>query len=272
VDLPVIVPALHRFVDKHPGLRMLVSFNDRLIDVVGEGVDALVRVGELVDSQLISRHLYDAPFVACASPEFLRAHGVPKSPHDLKQLACFPFYQSDHWSHAALEPQERQQARRDRTGFSPRYDARGFDYRRHHRRRRSDGCIRKARDRQGSTATDLAGMANAEPADFSALPARSALASKDQGFRGFLDCAVPWAAREKQSRRAMRRSVIRRMCVPRRIASILARRQRLRRVSSICSPELIEDNVADLTRRVVEFAEATPFPPRRCAAHQAAVR
>ena len=79
VDVPVslgrkiIVPALPRFIQQYPELTVQMSMNDRVLDLVQEGIDAALRVGSLSDSSLIARRVGQLRGVTCASPEFIAA-------------------------------------------------------------------------------------------------------------------------------------------------------------------------------------------------------
>ena len=61
---------------------------DRLIDLVEEGADVAIRNGHLRDSSLVARRICDLRRVICASPAYLKKHGVPKSPQDLLRHNC----------------------------------------------------------------------------------------------------------------------------------------------------------------------------------------
>jgi LysR family transcriptional regulator for bpeEF and oprC len=98
VDVPTafgrlyFVPALPAFLDQYPDLRITVTMTDRRADLIEAGVDAAVRTGTLEDSTLVARRVYEARYVACASPEFLARYGEPKSPEDLSRFRCLGFY------------------------------------------------------------------------------------------------------------------------------------------------------------------------------------
>ena len=65
------------FIERHPGIAFDINLNDRRIDLVGEGIDLALRIGNLADSSLIARKLFDAHLVLCASPEYLARYGQP---------------------------------------------------------------------------------------------------------------------------------------------------------------------------------------------------
>ena len=89
VDLPtliarrVVVPRLGEFLNAHPQLEIEVSSTDRRVDLVREGFDCVLRVGDLRDSSLIARALGAMPLVNCASPAYLSQYGVPETLADL---------------------------------------------------------------------------------------------------------------------------------------------------------------------------------------------
>jgi len=78
-----VVPALPDFMARYPDIQLTLSEADRLVDLVQEGVDCVVRAGNLSDSSLIGRRIAMLEQVTCASPAYLRKHGVPKRLEDL---------------------------------------------------------------------------------------------------------------------------------------------------------------------------------------------
>jgi LysR family transcriptional regulator, regulator for bpeEF and oprC len=98
VDVPIslgrrmIVPALPRFIQQNPELTVQMSMNDRVLDLVQEGIDAALRVGTLSDSSLIARRVGNLRGVVCASPEFIARVGEPKTPQDLKPEHCIAMF------------------------------------------------------------------------------------------------------------------------------------------------------------------------------------
>ncbi|MCE7997679.1 MAG: LysR family transcriptional regulator [Rhodobiaceae bacterium] len=77
-------PAIMEFTDHHPNVQFDVDFNDRTIDLIAEGQDLAIRIGELRDSGLVARKLAPIKSVACASPDFIKRNGLPKTPRDLE--------------------------------------------------------------------------------------------------------------------------------------------------------------------------------------------
>lgn len=97
VSLPHIVghhllmPLLGDFVSRYPEIELDLDFEDRVVDIVAEGFDVVVRSGELGDARLIARQLGNQHFVACASPGYLARKGIPTTPQELPQHACIRF-------------------------------------------------------------------------------------------------------------------------------------------------------------------------------------
>jgi len=76
------------FSHRHPSLKFDLDLNDRRIDLVEEGIDVAIRIAHLEDSSLIARKLFDARTVVAASPHYLKTHGTPASPNELKDHDC----------------------------------------------------------------------------------------------------------------------------------------------------------------------------------------
>lgn len=83
-----IIPAMPRFLARYPAIQLDISITDRPVDLIGEGVDVAIRVGEMGDSRLIARRLWRPPYVTCASPTYLARAGEPRSLEDLVQHQC----------------------------------------------------------------------------------------------------------------------------------------------------------------------------------------
>lgn len=79
------------FTRQHPRIRFDLDLNDRRIDLVEEGMDLAIRIGHLEDSSLIARKLFEIHSVVCASPHYLKTHGVPESPQDLCEHDCLVY-------------------------------------------------------------------------------------------------------------------------------------------------------------------------------------
>lgn len=79
------LPLMAEFMAAYPDIRLELDFCDRLVDVIEEGFDAVLRVGEPSDSRLTARRLGVFPRRVVASPAYLQRHGVPRTPGDLLQ-------------------------------------------------------------------------------------------------------------------------------------------------------------------------------------------
>jgi len=77
-------PVLDDFLKEHPELSLDLDLNDRTVNLMDEGVDLGIRIGKLQDSTMMARKLASAKMLLCASPEYLKRHGEPQTPADLK--------------------------------------------------------------------------------------------------------------------------------------------------------------------------------------------
>ncbi|QGU12685.1 LysR family transcriptional regulator [Leclercia sp. J807] len=93
VDMPanvarnLVIPKLPLFLQQYPGIELELSSSDRLVDVIREGFDCVVRVGTLKDSGLIARPLGRLSVINCASPDYLSRFGYPDGLDDLTSHA-----------------------------------------------------------------------------------------------------------------------------------------------------------------------------------------
>lgn len=74
---------LHAFLDRYPGVTMELTLDDRRVDLVEDAVDVAIRIGNLHDSSLVARKIVPCRQVLCASPAYLKKHGMPERPEDL---------------------------------------------------------------------------------------------------------------------------------------------------------------------------------------------
>jgi len=86
-----IAPWLPDFITAHPALRLELAHGNQFVDLVAEGFDAAVRIGELSDSSLVARRLASAEVVLCAAPHYLERRGLPERPGDLADHDCLTF-------------------------------------------------------------------------------------------------------------------------------------------------------------------------------------
>lgn len=86
-----IVKLLNGLYSLYPELTVELSVTDAFIDPVQEGADITFRVGHLEDSGLIGRKICDQQYVLCASAAYLKKHGKPKTPQDLRDHSCLVY-------------------------------------------------------------------------------------------------------------------------------------------------------------------------------------
>jgi DNA-binding transcriptional LysR family regulator len=78
-----IFPGLPAFLERYPDIELFMSDGDRLVDLIREGIDCVLRVGELRDSDMIARRIGLLQEVTCASATYVAQYGLPKSIDDL---------------------------------------------------------------------------------------------------------------------------------------------------------------------------------------------
>lgn len=86
-----VAPIVNAFIAKYPALEVDLLLLDRVVDLIEEGLDAAVRIGELPDSTLVARALGETRRVVCAAPAYLRRAGIPKTPAELQAHRCIVF-------------------------------------------------------------------------------------------------------------------------------------------------------------------------------------
>jgi LysR family transcriptional regulator for bpeEF and oprC len=97
IDVPVsfgrlkVVPLLGPFQAKYPHIKLRVTFTDRYIDLIEEGVDVCMRLGPLHDSSLVARRISGTEFKVAGSPRYLAEFGKPKRIEDLAEHNCLAF-------------------------------------------------------------------------------------------------------------------------------------------------------------------------------------
>ncbi|MBP7339222.1 LysR family transcriptional regulator [Niveispirillum sp.] len=84
----LLLPALAGFMHTHPEIRMEIDASDRLVDIIEEGYDAVIRTGAPADSRLMARGLGQFRHCVVASPGYLSQRGRPLVPEDLHGHAC----------------------------------------------------------------------------------------------------------------------------------------------------------------------------------------
>jgi len=86
-----LASAIAEFARRHPQLRFDVELSDRAIDIVDEGIDLAIRIGDIGSRSLIGRKIGVTQLVCCAAPSYLAHHAAPKTPADLAAHACLSY-------------------------------------------------------------------------------------------------------------------------------------------------------------------------------------
>lgn len=93
-----VAPLVATFMDANPGVHVTLDLTDRIVDLLNEGVDCAVRIGEMADSSLVSSKLGEMRRAVVANPAYLAQHGIPRSPADLSAHECLSLGQQRGWS------------------------------------------------------------------------------------------------------------------------------------------------------------------------------
>ncbi|WP_439865343.1 LysR family transcriptional regulator [Pseudomonas antarctica] len=99
----LIIPVLSKIVQAFPDIKFDVHFSDRLVDIVGEGFDVVLRVGTLPDSSFQYRKLGSFRCILVASPSYLDQHGAPDTVESLNAHACIGFTRFPGWPNWTIE-------------------------------------------------------------------------------------------------------------------------------------------------------------------------
>ena len=83
-----VAPLVPRFLELHPDVSVSLNLSDRVVDIVNEGFDCAVRVGDLADSALVSVRLADNRRLCVATPGYLERAGTPRHPNELARHRC----------------------------------------------------------------------------------------------------------------------------------------------------------------------------------------
>lgn len=84
----LLMPIFDSFMQRYPDIDLDIDMSDRMVDVVEEGFDIVIRTGEQTDSRLVARRLGACPHVLVATPGYLKQHGRPTHPNELTSHAC----------------------------------------------------------------------------------------------------------------------------------------------------------------------------------------
>jgi DNA-binding transcriptional LysR family regulator len=83
--------AITAYLQQYPGVQVDVTLSDRVVDLVEEGFDVAIRVAPRIDQGLVARKLARVKLVVCASPDYLKSHGMPMVPEDLVKHQCLTY-------------------------------------------------------------------------------------------------------------------------------------------------------------------------------------
>ena len=90
-----VAPAVANFTARYPDVQVQLDLSDRAVNVVGEGYDVAIHIGELPDARLTARRIVCNQRVLCATPDYLARTGTPAHPTDLQRHQCIVLRQSD---------------------------------------------------------------------------------------------------------------------------------------------------------------------------------
>jgi DNA-binding transcriptional LysR family regulator len=84
IALLCVIPSLPEFHARYPDIQVEIGVTDRMVDLIGENVDCVIRAGAVTDQSLVARRIGEMAFIACAAPAYLQRHGEPRHPDDLQ--------------------------------------------------------------------------------------------------------------------------------------------------------------------------------------------
>ena len=87
----LIVPGLATFLALYSNVTIDLEVSERYVNLVEDGVDVAIRIGDLADSSLLARQIGSVEAVVVATPAYLERHGLPRTPADLEHHSCLPF-------------------------------------------------------------------------------------------------------------------------------------------------------------------------------------
>lgn len=92
-----VAPSVTRFLGMHPKMQCTVLLLDRIVNLIDEGLDLGIRIGNLQDSSLVAVPIGHVRRVVVAHPEYLRKHGAPNHPRELQQFNCIRSVTGSTW-------------------------------------------------------------------------------------------------------------------------------------------------------------------------------
>ncbi|HCC0887185.1 TPA: LysR family transcriptional regulator [Salmonella enterica] len=88
----LIIPAIAEFQAQYPDIEIILTASDKITDLITDGVDCVIRLGELENSSFVSRRLGQVRMATCASPDYIRRNGQPNTPDDLVHHKAVNFF------------------------------------------------------------------------------------------------------------------------------------------------------------------------------------
>jgi DNA-binding transcriptional LysR family regulator len=88
----ILIPSLSEFQALYPQIEIVLIASDRLTDLISEGIDCVIRLGELIDSSFICRRIGEVQMATCATPSYLEKYGIPLTPDDLAHHKAINFF------------------------------------------------------------------------------------------------------------------------------------------------------------------------------------
>jgi DNA-binding transcriptional LysR family regulator len=84
-------PVIAAYLDRYSEMALNLVLNDRVVDLIEEGFDMAIRIGDLADSELVARRLSPCRYVVCAAPHYLKHRGEPQHPAELSDHDCLEY-------------------------------------------------------------------------------------------------------------------------------------------------------------------------------------
>jgi LysR family transcriptional regulator for bpeEF and oprC len=88
----LLIPALSGFHREYPDITIALGISDRPVNIVGEGVDCVIRAGSIDELSMVGRKLLDLSYITCAAPAYLARMGTPRTPADLANHVCVGYF------------------------------------------------------------------------------------------------------------------------------------------------------------------------------------
>src|SRR5262249_4630091 len=111
----ILIPALEDFCTRYPDILIDIGVSDKPVDIIGENVDCVLRAGQVLDPSLVVRRIAEFQRLVCASPAYLKRHGVPLHPSDLEddrhRIISYFSHGSEHTTYVLQRGDERYEVR-----------------------------------------------------------------------------------------------------------------------------------------------------------------